>query len=110
MNQYEQYVQLREIIDDGDIEELKKFFYNEDIVDDMINWSLLHAAYNGKLNIVKYILNNYSDKISDKYIEWSLEYAYHNNLLDIAKYIELYKIIRKNNLCPGKYKNTIFLS
>ena len=107
------YEQLEKIINDGDIEELKKFICNQDIIDDMINKALLHASYNGKLNIVKYILNNYSSKIEDHSIGWSLHHAYYNHHLDTAKYIELYKIIRNNTIICKKtviYKKTVIFN
>ena len=102
------FVQIGEIIIDDDIEKLKKFLYNNQyIFDGIIKWSLNYASIHGKLNIIKYLLNNYSDKITDKYIEWSLKDATYYNNINVVKYIELYKIIRKKTVI---YKKTVIFN
>ena len=104
MNLYEQ---IREIIIDGDIEELKKLFCYKYITDDMINSALLNATDNGKLNIVKYILNNYSSKITYDAIESSLLQATIYNRINVVKHLESYRFIRKNTVI---YKNTVIFN
>ena len=100
--------QLKKIIIDDDIEELKKLFCNQYIIYNYVDWSLFESSIQGKLNIVKYILKNYSSKIAYDSIKFSLYYTTTSsspNHLIITKYIKLYKIIKNNTVIYKKNSN-----
>jgi len=124
---------IRKIIIANDLEKLKKFSFDYNVCLSYLSWSLYYVILYGRLNIFKYLLKTYKDKISNYDINNCLEWAVTHGEMnivnnsksitdktinycsiticsnkDLEKLIKLYKFTKENNLCPAKYKNTIF--
>ena len=101
---------LKNIIDNNDIEELKIFLKKEYTDVYLVNLSLQYACLYGKIDMIKYILINYSNNLRSYYIKDSLENIAIYDYQNIIKHLKLYMFIRESNLHIVKYKNAIFLS
>jgi hypothetical protein len=83
--------------------------YMNKLSTEAIHGCLVNFSYNRNINMLKYILYNFLNRISDNAIEQALYNSQYNTYTKMNTIIEFYMYIKENNLCPEKYKNTIFV-